>query len=387
MVRKSEEAEMTKQRTGWMITAMSVTLVVFAGCASCCWNVDPVDFTPMSEPGWEVSTPEAEGFDRATLEAIYHDASRLNSIYGLLVVKNGRLVAEAYFNEGTIDQLSSTMSVTKSVVSAAVGIAVERGEIASVNQRMVEFFPDVADDLTDPRKAEITVRQLLQMRAGYPWELAVPGYFDRMFDGVHDWLPLMEEFELVAAPGTDFSYSNYTSSILSMIVARAAATDLRTYTQEHLFDPLGVEQGDWWTDANGYAMGNMGCHLTARGMARFGQLYLDEGMHDGVQVLPAEWVRDSFATYSTDVATHHIGPNWNKIGYGYQWWWLRSGSHLFNAATGHGGQLIAVVPDLDMVVVLTAAPQLLENGGRAWREEKAHFNLVGNLIASIPGEE
>ncbi|MEJ2013994.1 MAG: serine hydrolase, partial [Anaerolineales bacterium] len=142
--------------------------MILAGCGSCKWNLDLIDYSPLSGGDWNVSTPEEQALDPMLLSELYFNAAKLKTLYGLLVIKNGYLIAERYFNEGSIDQLSGRQSMTKSVTSALVGIALDQGYLTSLDQRMMEFFPEFDDQITDPRKEQITIRQLLQMRGGYP---------------------------------------------------------------------------------------------------------------------------------------------------------------------------------------------------------------------------
>ena len=129
-------------------------------------DLSAVDYTPLIRDDWEVSTPAEQGLDPLLVAEMYYHAAELDTIYSLLVVKNGYLIAEDYFNEGSVDQKDRLQSMTKSFTSALVGIALEQGYLSSVDQSMLDFFPEVADRITDARKVHITIRDLLQMRAG-----------------------------------------------------------------------------------------------------------------------------------------------------------------------------------------------------------------------------
>jgi len=230
---------------------------------------------------------------------LYYSAAELETIYSLLVIKNDYLIAEDYFNEGSIDQKDRLQSVTKSYTSALVGIALEHGYLSSVDQKMLDFFPEVGDQITDPRKEQIAIRDLLQMRSGYPWEETDPALWDGLLSGHYP--PLIEEFPLIADPGTEFNYSNLSSNWLGIIVDRATGMNLKAYAEENLFLPLGVEAGEWGTDAEGHNNGCGDLHLTARDAAKFGLLYLNDGEYEGNQVIPANWVHDSLQRYSEDI--------------------------------------------------------------------------------------
>jgi CubicO group peptidase (beta-lactamase class C family) len=341
-----------------------------------------VDYTPLAGDDWPVSTPAEQGLDPTLVAELYLDAAELETLYGLLVVKNGQLIAETYFNEGSVGQKARIQSATKSVTSALVGIALDRGCLSSVEQKMLDFYPEVAGQITDPRKEQITLREMLQMRAGFPWEESHADLWEGLLSG--RYVPLIEAFPLVADPGTEFYYSNLTSNWLGIIVDRACGKHLRAYAEENLFSPMGVEAGTWGTDWEGHNNGCGDLHLRARDMAKFGLLYLNDGDWEGNQIIPADWVHDSLRTYSED-AWDNIG-RFRDIGYGYQWWSARAGDQHVNFAWGHGGQLIVLVDELDMIVVTTADPFWLEHNDKSWKHEKATISLVADFVSSIPNE-
>ena len=249
---------------------------------------------------------------------------------------------------------------------------------------MLDFFPDIAGQVTDRRKEEITIRQMLQMRTGYPWEESDAEYWAGLLSGYY--VPLIESFPLISDPGTRFYYSNLTSNWLGIIVDRQSGKHLKAFAEEHLFSPLGIEAGDWGEDAEGHNNGCGDLHSSARDAAKFGLMYLDEGVFEGERIVPADWVADSFKTYSENAWQYRVGRNFKQIGYGYQWWAVTAGNYRYNLAWGHGGQQIAIVHDLDMVIVVTAYPFWLEHDGTAWEHEKDNLNLVADFVASLPAE-
>jgi len=367
-----------------------IVLLVLSGLAACGPSIEDllaVNYTPLSRDDWEVSTPAEQGLDPMLVAELYYNAAELETLYSLLVVKNGYLIAEDYFNEGSVDQKDRLQSVTKSYTSSLVGIALEQGYLTSVDQKMLDFFPEVVDQITDPRKEQITIRHLLQMRAGYPWEETDPSLWDGLLSGHYP--PLIEEFPLIADPGTEFNYSNLSSNWLGIIVDRATGMNLKAYAEENLFLLLGVEVGEWGTDAEGHNNGCGDLHLTPRDAAKFGQLYLNDGEYEGNQVVPADWVHHSLQRYSEDInLTGGFPPNWglsfHDIGYGYQWWSARVGEHHYYYAAGHGGQLIVLLDELDMVVVTTSYPFYLQHDAESWKHELAIMNLVAEFIKSLP---
>jgi CubicO group peptidase (beta-lactamase class C family) len=368
-------------------TSLILILTILAsscliGCGPSTQELEAVDYAPLAGHGWQNSTPEAQGLDPMLVAELYHNAEELETLYGLLVIKNGHLIAEKYFNQGSVEQKARIQSATKSVTSTLVGIALAQGCLSSLDQKMLEFYPEVAGRITDPRKKQITVRDMLQMRAGYPWEETHPALWEGLLSGRYP--PLIEEFPLTADPGTKFQYSNLTSNWLGIIVDRACGMHLRSYAERNLFSPLGIEAGEWGTDWEGHNNGCGDLHLTARDMAKFGQLYLADGEYEGNQIIPADWVHDSLRTYS-EGAWDNIG-RFRDIGYGYHWWTARAGDHRVNFAWGHGGQLIVLVDDLDLVVVTTADPFYLQHNDQSWKHEKATISLAADFVASLPRE-
>ena len=379
---------MTKQHYSlYQLASIIMIVSMLVGCGPSKAELATVNYTPLLGDDWEISTPEEQGLDPELVAEMYHNASELETIYSLLVIKNGKLVAEDYFNEGSIDQKTLMASVSKSYISTLIGIALKQDCLTSLDQKMVEFFPEYADQITDPRKKVITIRQMLQMRSGYPWEETHPDLFEAMWVG--DNPPLIVHFPLTADPGTTFQYSNTTSAWLAAIVSHSCDTNLKDFSEKYLLEPIGAEMGDFWP--NKYDDYYPLFHLSARDAAKYGLLYLNDGRFGGEQVVPVDWVHDSLKTYSENVSSGapqsgKIGRYFRDIGYGYQWWSARVGDHHFNYAAGHGGQLIVLLHELNMIVITTADPFWQQHDGESWKNEKAIINLVGEFITSLPGD-
>jgi CubicO group peptidase (beta-lactamase class C family) len=337
---------------GAILILSILTSLCLAGCGPLAARSAAVDYAPLPEKDWKVSTPEEQGLDPRLLDKLYAEAAELETLYGLLVIKNGTLIAEGYFNEGSIDQVSGRTSSTKSFTSALVGIALDRGCLQSVDQKMIDFFPEYADEITDPRKEQITIEHLLQMRGGYPDEEMTSNYFEIMFfQDNWEFLPHLVDFPL--------------------------------------FSPMNAQVSGWQVDDDGYNWGFGEIYLTARDMAKFGQMVLDGGVYDGQQIITNEWVEASLQRYSENIVRGWLTPRYGSFrdrGYGYQWWSSRAGHHYFNYASGHGGNYIILLPDLDMVIVTTADPLHDMWDEDPWKYEGAINRLVGSLIKSLPKE-
>jgi CubicO group peptidase (beta-lactamase class C family) len=374
-----------RQHSFLFITTVICILSMLVGCGPRMENPAAVGYTPLAGDDWKVSTPAEQGLDPELVAQLYLDAADLDTLYGLLVIKNGHLIAEHYFNGGSVGQKVALASVTKSYTSALVGIALHQGCLSSVDQKMMDFFPEFAAQVTDPRKEQITIGDMLRMRSGYPWEEFTPPYLEMLVSN-SNWLPRTVDFPLTSDPGTAFGYSNLTAHLLAVIVARACDTDLKSYGEENLFSPINARVGAWPRDAYNYYYGSGDISFTARDTAKFGLLYLNHGEFDGSQVLPAGWVRESLQRYSEHLYGDKLGRFFRDIGYGYLWWSARAGKHHFNYAWGHGGNLVILLHELNMVIVTTANPLHGIWGLEAWEKEGAIIDLVGAFIISLPRE-
>ncbi len=368
-------------------------LPAVAGLAACGGEPDPtpeelaaVDYAPTVDvEGWDVSTPEAQGLDPDLVAEVYWRAAQRESIYSLLVIKDGYLVGEQYFGVGGPYQEVAVASVTKSYTGTLVGIALEDGCLPSLDEPMMTWFPELEARLDDPRKDEITVRELLQMRAGFAWEESSAEGMELLYSRFEP--ASLVDVPLTHDPGSGWDYSNLSSHLLAIILARACASDddedLMAFATERLFEPLGTEPWRWLADRADYRHGHADLSVSAREMARLGQTWLDGGVYDGQQVFPEAWVEESWQKYTENAWYYKVGSNWHSS-YGYQWWLIDAGPWTYALAWGHGGQQIAVLPEQGLVVVVTADPLWGEHGDGPWALEKSNLNLVADFIAGIP---
>jgi CubicO group peptidase (beta-lactamase class C family) len=339
-------------------------------------------YTPGQSSDWEVSTPAQQGLNPEIVQNLYLNAERIDHLYSLVIVKNGYLIAEKYYNGMNVFDSNPSASVTKSYISALTGIALQENILTSLDQKMMEFFPEIDWQNIDSRKSQITIKQILQMRSGYPWEEFtgdITGLFSRS-----NWIPFIETFQLSGDPGTQFGYSNMTAHMLAIILSRAANTSLLSFAQEYLFDLIEVNPEFWPADLLGYHYGSGDIQFTPREMAKFGLLYLNNGLYNGNQIIPAEWITESLQKYSYNTYNRKILTHFDLLDYGYLWWSSTAGNHDVDFAWGHGGQLIVLVDDLNMVIVTTADHLPGQFGDAAWQKEKSILDLVGGFIANIP---
>lgn len=278
------------------------------------------------------------------LLGIFEEADNIPSIRSILVQQHGELLGENYFNGRNKNRPYNIKSASKSIIGLLVGIAVEEGFIPSVDEPIITYFPEYFKENPDPKKEQITVRNLLSMQAGLA-STSSGNYGAWVIS--KNWIKYALDQDFVAEIDGKMVYSTGTSHLLSVIVARAAKLNTKVFAQKYLFDPLDIVVGGWEKDPQGNYMGGNNLALKPADMLKIGQMLIDEGMYNGQQIITKKWILDSFKTY-----TH---SNYNPYGYGYQWWNKRTGKYTTLFAWGHGGQYIMMIPELDAVVVITSS--------------------------------
>jgi len=309
------------------------------------------DYWPTNS--WIKTTPEEQGLDHAVLRA---GTNYLREHYpnttGFLVVRNGYLVWEEYIGGNTnFRTISSLRSVTKSITGTLIGIALQRGDIESLDQPLSDFFPEYfAANPSKSARGSTTIRELLTMQSGIEWdERRPPISFAPNTNVIDEMLALPQ----TAPPGEEYRYSSADAHLLSGIITRATGMTAIRYAGKYLFEPLGIGTRQWFTDPQLNEYGGTGLFLNAREMALFGMLYLNEGYWEGQQIFSREWASqalDRQVLLRREVKEEDLPPVW----YGYQWWVRDQGGHMAGMAVGFGGTYIVVVPDLDMVIVITS---------------------------------
>ena len=297
-----------------------------------------------SPTGWRLSTPEAQGM-RSDMLADMLERIRWNEyrIHSVSIVRNGRLVLDAYFNSWPKGRRHAIYSVTKSVMSALIGIAIDKRFIAGVDTPILGFFPDRTIANVDPRKRAITLEHLLTMTTGlrcrdsyrYGWA----GYMQMRSSP--DWTQHVLDLPMAAAPGKTFEYCNGASFLLSAILAKATGSSTFAFAREHLFAPLGITNASWSASSRKIHDGCCGLSITPHAMAKIGWLFINNGRWNGRQVISAAWVKRA--------TRRHVDAPGNDH-YGYQWWRDKRGYYM---AVGYKGQWIFVLPKKKMVVVFT----------------------------------
>jgi CubicO group peptidase (beta-lactamase class C family) len=306
----------------------------------------PPTASPATEDGidfaWQAASPESQGIDSHTLAEMFQaiEQEEIN-LHSLMILRNDLVVLEAYFSPYTMEQKHVMFSITKSIMATLIGIAIEQGYIEGVDQRISELLPEASLPDPDPQKEKITLEDVLTMTSGLGWEET-----DRTFGqlyGQYDWLGYVLGKEMVADPGSRFSYCSGCSHILSGVLLETTGMNPLDFARENLFAPLGITDFRWETDREGLPIGGWGLELTTRDMAKLGILYLERGSWNGQQIVPAEWI---------DKAVEYKVGAGGFVGYGYQWWIYPE----YNAysAFGRGGQIVFVIPVEGLIIATTA---------------------------------
>ena len=326
------------------------------------------DYWPTQ--AWRAADPEAVGMAAEPLSTLHREIeARYPTVNAFLVVRSGYLVFERYYNGFGPHDKHILASVTKSVISALIGVAIDRGYIESVQQPVLEFFPEYVPSPHDPLKRQITIEHLLTMTSGFAWRSGARAHellVDRMRRS-ENWVQFVLDIPVRERSFGSFQYNSGATHVLSAIITRSTGRCAEEFAAEQLFAPLGIEPpapdarhtfsqedvfrnkaGGWPKDPQGNSIGGWGLVLKPRDMARFGYLYLNRGLWDGQQIVPEQWVEDSLTAHTPL--------------YGYQWWLRKVNGVCVFSAVGQGGQHIFGLPEMDLVVAVASKM------GSRWRD-------------------
>lgn len=310
----------------------------------------------MSNPiDWPFSTLQQDNLNYGSHEAMakFIKSVEKSQIKGCLVLKEGKLIYQYYKNNKIRNNLQRINSCTKSVISILIGIALDKGYISSLDLTMGHFFPEKVMHQLDVRKKDITIHHLLTMSTGLDWpEFGEWNYMPPMF--VHDVVKFVLDRPLIAEPGTMMNYNSGSSHILSAIITQSTGMKTSAFAEQYLFKPLGIHDYIWFEDAKGISYGSDGLRLHPHSLAKFGQLYLQDGVWNGKRLVSSEWVK---------VSTDPFLVTYDYIGHYALHWWVAKlepeveDFSILNRmffAMGVNGQFIIVIPSLQSVIVFTS---------------------------------
>ncbi|MDQ1914556.1 serine hydrolase [Paenibacillus sp. GD4] len=284
--------------------------------------------------------PEQAGISsKAVLAFVEQAEERGIPLHSFMLLRGGKVAAEGYYGPFKADHLHPIFSVSKSMTSAAIGIAIGEG-LVKLTDRVAEFFPEKAEGEIHPYTARMTIEHLLLMATVHSKSTNTQ---------VEDWVKSFLNTSPAKLPGTSFAYDTTGTHTLCAILQKVTGMTVLEYLRPRLFEPLLMGELWWESCPLGINKGGSGIRCTTEALARFGQLYLQDGVWNGVRILPEGWVERStgnrIGTYGTRMMLD------GKLGYGYQFWRIRNNGYC---AFGMGGQLVIVLPDQELVFVTTA---------------------------------
>lgn len=328
---------------------------------------------------WHESSPEKQGLDTKKLDSAMIQVANTEYIDGLVVIRNGFIVKERYFNGFDKTTPHNVMSVSKSFLSAITGIAVHKGFIDSLSEKMLDYFPEYIYTGIDPRKYNITIEHLLTMRMGIRGESENNYSVYQSIYTSGNWIKTTIEYPLNYNPGEQFHYNTFQTHLLSGIITKATQKSTKEFMTENLLKPMSIDVDEWERDPQGYYFGGNAMHFTPREMAVLGYLYLNNGKLNNRRIVPESWVYHTLSP-----STNFSHPNqWGELknyNYAYLWWLGQIGGFDIFMALGYGGQYIIVFPNIDLIVVATSENQVYSI--TANEQELGVLNIVKSYIVT-----
>lgn len=292
----------------------------------------------------ETAAPVPAISQEMELSRIMDDAARLSALKTVIVSRNGAVVVERGFNGHRVGESANIKSASKSIISALVGIAIEKRLLTGVDQAIA---PILAADLPadpDPRLKTITIGHLLSMQAGLD---RMSGANYGRWVSSRNWVRTALSADIVAEPGGPMLYSTASTHLLSAILTKVSGQSTLALARDWLKPVDGFRIGAWERDPQGIYLGGNQMAMSARSLLAFGELYRNGGRtKDGRQIVPEAWIGESW--------TSRTNSRFSGDGYGYSWFIREIGGHRVNFAWGFGGQMLYIVPDLGLTVVMTS---------------------------------
>lgn len=321
-------------------TCKSMSRIVTLLAAVCAIGLSTASDTWAQSASLPRSSPESQGVSSEHLLRFITTADqRIDSMHSFMMLRHGKVVAEAWWAPESEDKPHVLWSLSKSFTSTAVGFAVSEG-LLNIDDPVTKYFPESLPDSPSKELQAMRIRDLLTMSTGHENE---PKVRDKT-DWIREFLAHPVRYE----PGTRFVYNTPATFMQSAIIQKITGQTTLEYLKPRLFDPLGIEAPKWDTNPQGITLGGYGLFLRTEEISKFGQLYLQKGVWNGKQLVPKDWI--DLAT--SKQVSNGTNPNsdWNQ-GYGFQFWRCR---HNAFRGDGKDGQFCVVMPDLDVVVVMTA---------------------------------
>ena len=319
---------------------------------SSCMEEEPLKldfhgFSPKQmNDGWQISTPAEENIDESLLKnayGLFYSENDFPMAKSLLVIRNEKLVAEAYCkDENDINRIENLQSMTKSITSLLTGIAIKKGLIDSINTPLYNYYPEYFDQ--DLRKRKITILDAITMTAGLEFDNDV--HTEEMYHTKESSLKYVLSHPVIFDAGNEFLYNDGLPQLVGGVINKVSGQSLEQFATENLFSPLGITDHMWEKANDGLNFGAFSLYLKPRDLAKLGQLCLQNGKWNNIQLIDDSWILEA-----SSISYCNIAPNWD---YGFYFWIYHT--HDGYEMNGHGGQFVYICPEKNLVTVYTAFP-------------------------------
>lgn len=364
----------------WLLLLAVLAPLVATGCGTPPWldgsrlgdDAPPLDAVRVQATSLVDlrAEPASRGMDEALLEAAVAEAASLSRLHNMIVARHGEIVVERHFRGPSPTQAANVKSVSKTLLSAVVGRAVEEGILEGIDQEVAAFFAaelangaQAGNTADDPRR-RITVGHLLSMSSGLE-STSFGSRYGRWVSSPN-WVRYALQQSVVHEPGGRLVYSTGDTHLMSAALTRASGRSTHELARELLAEPLSINLPPWPRDPQGIHFGGNDMLVSPRGLLRFGEMYRQGGELDGVRVLSRDWVEESWRI--------RVRSPRNGDGYGLGWWARSAGGHPVRFAWGYGGQFLFVVPSLELTVVFTSDP---------WGRERGHNQRLHRILDDL----
>ncbi len=337
------------------------------------------DTVPTAIPAddWPTGAPESQGLTSATMLQLMNGAAKVPFLFSLLVVRNGVMVGESYFNGAKSSDMQEVESITKTVSSLLVGTALRDGKLASTSDTLRALLPREIAMVPNSVAGDVTLGDVLTMRSGLAWNETAQ---QAMLASQTLTLSALGLPSDGTRHGNHWNYSSAVSHLLSPILANAYGMNEEAIATHNLFGPLGIKQSSWVANTAGENFGSFGLHLRTRDLMKIAWMSMQGGQWQGKSVVPAEWLTTSQSNLIGGSLGHEA--SFSQIGYGNLWWNGTMAGKNVIIAWGFGGQFAILVPELQMAIA-TASKTANLTMAAARAQEEVVLNLIGAYLAAI----
>jgi CubicO group peptidase (beta-lactamase class C family) len=308
--------------------------------------------------GWEVSSLRAEGIKVEPIEEIsaqIRDRDIIDHVLSLLIVKNGKLVHEVYSPYCQRNTLHVLASITKTVTSTLIGIAIDRGMIQSVDTKVYRLIPDFTDEIKDPQFKSISLRQIMTMTSGLDWNERVsynnPRNDEFQMVETDNWMEYVLSKPMATKPGTVFNYNTGSIHLLSAVIRGVSGLHVHQFAEKYMLHPMGIYGYQWNKDPMGYPCTggtDGGIGLRTRDVAKFAWLFLEDGKWKGKRIISEKWVKEAPRNYTRESGRRRYAYNWFSGSMT-----VKGKTFDYIATFGYGGQTLYIVPEYDLILIIT----------------------------------